>query len=60
MIRREFAFLLDAWLWCQQHNIDNWRERVRRKNWGTWVLTAPEINTKPNKIKEEKNESSRS
>lgn len=51
MIRREFAFLLDAWLWCQQHGIDNWQERLKRKDWGTWVLTVHEMNTKNVKLK---------
>jgi hypothetical protein len=46
MIRREFAFLLDAWLWCEQHGIDNWQSRVKRKNWGTWILTVHEFKTK--------------
>ena len=51
MIRREFAFLLDAWLWCEQHGIDNWRDRVKRKDWGTWILTVPEFKSKDIKLK---------
>lgn len=51
MIRREFAFLLDAWLWCQQHGIDNWQERLKRKDWGTWILTVPAMSTKDVKFK---------
>ncbi|NBP68364.1 MAG: hypothetical protein EBR30_03020 [Cytophagia bacterium] len=50
MIRREFAFLLDAWLWCEQHGIDNWRDRVKRKDWGTWILTVPEFKTRELKL----------
>jgi len=40
MIKREFNFLLDAWVWCHQHGVVNWQEKVQRKDWSSWVVTV--------------------
>ena len=36
---KEFAFYLDAWLYCTEFNIP--MEYVSRRDWKTWVLKVP-------------------
>lgn len=32
----EFAFYLEAWLYCYKNNIDT--KKIYRKDWKTWAL----------------------
>lgn len=33
---QEFFFFLDAWQYCQLHNLP--KERITRRDWKTWVV----------------------
>ena len=47
MIEREFNFLLEAWQFCYENGIPDWRNRVVRKDWTTWKLVVPAALIKP-------------